>query len=62
MYEEGLINLWLYKEHNKLRDGRQVFALHIPTPSSTHTLMISVFPTSLTNPRKIVLVVLHTKK
>jgi hypothetical protein len=31
----GLISLWLYKENNKLRDWKNVFALHIPL-SSTH--------------------------
>jgi hypothetical protein len=30
-YTRGLISLWLYKENNKLRDGKNVFALYIPT-------------------------------
>jgi hypothetical protein len=48
-----LISLWLYKENNKLRDGKNVFALHIPP--ELHILM-----TSLTHPRQILLVVLQT--
>jgi hypothetical protein len=32
----GLINLWLYKENNKLRDWIDIFTLHI-TPWAPHT-------------------------
>jgi hypothetical protein len=37
----GAINLWLYKENNKLRDWKYVFTLHIPP--ERHTLMTSLF-------------------
>jgi hypothetical protein len=56
----GLISLWLYKENNKLRDLKNVFTLHIP-PSAPHTYGFVVL-TSLTHPRKILLVVLQTTR
>jgi hypothetical protein len=56
----GLISLWLNKENNKLWDWKNVFTLHIP-PWATHTYDFVVL-TSLTHPRKIVLVVLKTGK
>jgi hypothetical protein len=57
---EGLISLWLYKENNKLRDWKNVFTLHIP-PWDPHTYDFVVL-TSLTHPRKIVLVLLQIAK
>jgi hypothetical protein len=56
----GLISLWLYKESNKLLDWKNVFTLHIP-PWGKHTYNF-VALTSLTHPRKILLVVLQTGK
>jgi hypothetical protein len=56
----GLISLWLCKENNKLRDWKNVFALHIP-PWASHTYDFVVL-TSLTHPRKILLVVLQLGK
>jgi hypothetical protein len=46
------------KEDNKLRDWKNVFTLDIPL--ELHTLMTVL--TSLTHPRKILLVVLQTGK
>jgi hypothetical protein len=54
---EGLISLWLCKENKKLRDWKNIFTLHIP-PWAPHTYGF-VVPTSLTHPRKILLVVLQ---
>jgi hypothetical protein len=51
---------WLYKENNKLRDWKNVFTLHIP-PWAPHTYDFVVL-TSLTHPRKILLVVLQIGK
>jgi hypothetical protein len=56
----GLISLWLYKENNKLRDWKNIFTLHIP-PWAPHTYDFVVL-TSLTHPRKILLVVLQIGK
>jgi hypothetical protein len=56
----GLISLLLYKENNKLRDWKNVFTLHIP-PWAPHTYGFVVL-TSLTHPRKILLVVLQIGK
>jgi hypothetical protein len=56
----GLISLWLYKENNKLRDWTNVFTLHI-LPWAPHTYDFVVL-TSLTHPRKILLVVLQIEK
>jgi hypothetical protein len=56
----GLISLWLYKESNKLRDWENVFTLHI-SPLAPHTYDFVVL-TSLTHPRKILLVVLQIGK
>jgi hypothetical protein len=56
----GLISLWLYKENNKLRDWKHVFTSHIP-PWDPHTYDFVVL-TSLTHPRKILLVVLQIGK
>jgi hypothetical protein len=53
----GLVSLWLYKGNNKLRDWKNVFTLHIP-PWAPHTYDFVVL-TSLTHPRKILLVVLQ---
>jgi hypothetical protein len=55
-----LINLWLYKGNNKLRDSKNVFTLHIP-PWAPHTYDFVVL-TSLIHPRKIILVVLQIGK
>jgi hypothetical protein len=57
---EGLISLWLSKENNKLRDWKNVFTLHIP-PWAPHTYDFVVL-TSLTHPRKVILVVLQREK
>jgi hypothetical protein len=51
----GLLSLWLYKENNKLLDWKNVFTLHIP-PWAPQTYDFIVL-TSLTHPRKILLVV-----
>jgi hypothetical protein len=59
-YKGGLISLWLYKENNKLWDWKNVFILHIP-PWAPHTYDFVVL-TSLTHPRKILLVVLQIGK
>jgi hypothetical protein len=59
-YERELLSLWLYKENNKLRDWKNVFTLHIP-PWAPHTYDFVVL-TSLTFPRKILLVVLQIGK
>jgi hypothetical protein len=56
----GMINLWLYKENNTLRDWKNVFTLYIPL-WAPHTYDFVVL-TSLTHPRKIILVVLQTGK
>jgi hypothetical protein len=56
----GLISLWLYKENNKLRDWKNVFTLHI-SPLAPHTYDFVVL-TSLTHPRKIILLVLQIGK
>jgi hypothetical protein len=56
----GLISLWLYKENNKLQDWKNVFTLHIP-PWAPHTYVFVVL-TSLTHPRKNLLVVLKIGK
>jgi hypothetical protein len=50
-----LIILWLYEENNKLQDLKNIFTLHIP-PWAPHTYDFVVI-TSLTHPRKIILVV-----
>jgi hypothetical protein len=55
----GLTILCLYKE-NKLQDWKNVFTLHIP-PWAPHTYDFIVL-TSLTHPRKILLVVLQIGK
>jgi hypothetical protein len=55
----GLISLWLYKE-NKLRDGKNVFTVHIP-PWAPYTYGFVVL-TSLTHPREILLVALQIRK
>jgi hypothetical protein len=52
----GLISLWLYKENNKLRDRKKCIYSTYPPPE-LHTLL-----TSLTHPRKILLVVLQIGK
>jgi hypothetical protein len=52
----GLVSPWLYKENNKLQDWKNVFTLWVP-----HTYDFIVL-TSLTHPRKIVLVVLQIGK
>jgi hypothetical protein len=56
-YKGGLISLWLYKENNKLRDWKNVFTLYIP-PWAPRTYDFVVL-TSLTQPRRILLVVLQ---
>jgi hypothetical protein len=53
-----LISLWLYKENNKLQDWKNIFTLHIP-PWAPHTYDLVVL-TSITYPRKILLVALQT--
>jgi hypothetical protein len=53
-YEGELISLWLYKENNKL----QIEKMYIYMP---HTYVF-VVQTSLTDPRKIILVVLQIGK
>jgi hypothetical protein len=55
-----LISPWLYKGNNKLRDWKSLFTLHIP-PWAPHTYDFVVL-TSLTHPRKILLVVLQIGK
>jgi hypothetical protein len=45
-----LINLWLYKENNKLRDWKNIFTLHIP-PWAPYTCDFVVL-TSLTHSKK----------
>jgi hypothetical protein len=57
----GLISLWLYNENKKLRDRKNIFTLHIPRAPHTHTYDFVVL-TSLTNPGKILLVVLQIGK
>jgi hypothetical protein len=54
---EGLIDLWLYKENNNLRDCKNVFTLHIPL-WAPHTYGFVVL-TSLTHARKTFWVVLQ---
>jgi hypothetical protein len=56
-----MISFWLYKDNNKLRDWKNVFTLHIPPLSSTHTYDFFVL-TSLAHPRRILLVVLQIGK
>jgi hypothetical protein len=53
-----LISLWLYKDNNKLWDWKNVFTLNIPlwAPHAYDFVIL----TSLTHPRKILLVVLQT--
>jgi hypothetical protein len=60
IHERGLISVWLSKENNKLRDWKNVFTLHIPS-WAPHTYDFVVL-TSLTHPRKILLVVLQIGK
>jgi hypothetical protein len=60
IYEGGLLSLWLYKENNKLLNWKKVFTLHIP-PWAPHTYDFVVL-TSLTHPRKILLVALQIGK
>jgi hypothetical protein len=55
-----MISLWLYKENNKLRDWNTVFTLHIP--SWAPYIYDFVVLTSLSHPRKILLVVLQVGK
>jgi hypothetical protein len=55
-YYEGGRGGWLYKENNKVRGWNDVFTVHIPPLSSTHTYDFVVL-TSLTHPRKILLLV-----
>jgi hypothetical protein len=55
----GLISLWLYKENNKLQDWN-MYLLYI-FPRAPHTYGFVVL-TSLTHPRKIILVVLQIGK
>jgi hypothetical protein len=57
LHKGGLLSLRLYKENNKLQDWKNVFTLHIP-PWAPHTYDFVVL-TSLTHPRKILLVVLQ---
>jgi hypothetical protein len=52
--------IWLYKENNRLRDWKNVFTVHIP-PWGPHAYDFVVL-TSLTHPRKILLVVLQIVK
>jgi hypothetical protein len=54
----GLIILWIYKEKNKLRDWKNVFTY---SPWAPHTYDFAIL-TSLTRPRKILLVVLQIAK
>jgi hypothetical protein len=54
----GLINLWLYKENNKLQDWKNVFTY---SSWASHTYDFVVL-NSLTHPKKILLVVLHVRK
>jgi hypothetical protein len=56
----GLRSLWFYKENNKLQDWKNVFISYIP-PWTPHTYDFVVL-TSLTRPRKILLVVLKIGK
>jgi hypothetical protein len=56
----GLICLWFYKKNNKLQDWKNVFTLYIP-PWAPHTYDFVVL-TSLTHPRKIILVVQQIRK
>jgi hypothetical protein len=55
----GLISILVYKE-NKLQEWKNVFTLHIP-PWAPNTCNFVVL-TSLTHPRKILLVVLQTTR
>jgi hypothetical protein len=49
-YEEELVNLWLYKENNKLRVWKCVFTLHIPPwPPHTYNFVVLI---SWTHSRK----------
>jgi hypothetical protein len=57
---DGPISLWLYKENCNLRDWKKLFTLHIP-PWAYHTCDF-VLLTSLTHPRKTLLVVLQTTR
>jgi hypothetical protein len=58
--EGGLTSRRLYKENNKLRDWKTVFTPHIPPwASDTYDFVVQ---TSLTHPRKIILVVLQIGK
>jgi hypothetical protein len=54
------ISFWLYKE-NKLRDWKNIFTLHIAPSWASHTNDFVVL-TSLTHPRKTLLVVLENRK
>jgi hypothetical protein len=57
----GLIRLWLYKENKKLRDLKKMYLLYIFSPRAPHTHNFVVL-TSLTHPRKPLLVVLQIGK
>jgi hypothetical protein len=54
----GLISLWVYKENNNVRDWKNVFTLYNPPPWAPLSYDFVVL-TSLTHPRKILLVVLQ---
>jgi hypothetical protein len=55
-----LISFWLYKEHNNLRNWKNIFTLHIP-PWAPHTYNFVVL-TSSTQKGKILSVVVQTTR
>jgi hypothetical protein len=59
----GLISVWLHKENNKLYRIEKIYLLYIFPLSSTHLWLYDfIVQTSLTQPRKILLVVLQIGK
>jgi hypothetical protein len=60
LYTKGLISLWLYKVNNKLRVGK-MYLLYVFPPWAPHAYDFVVL-TSLTHPRKVLLVVLQIGK